>query len=101
MSSRNARLSSAQREAAGCLFLALSEAAELAGSGERDAAKLVAAMAREIGATSEARLDYAAVVDEETFEEVRELARPARALVAARFGDVRLIDNLALPITGS
>lgn len=97
MSSRNRRLSPEDRAAAGCLFLALAEAAELAKGGERDAARLVAAMAREIGATPQARLDYAAVVDEETFAEVRSIDRPARALVAARFGDVRLIDNLALP----
>jgi pantoate--beta-alanine ligase len=63
MSSRNAYLSPVQREAAGCLFLALSEAAEMARGGERDAARLVAAMAREIGATPEAGIDYAAVVD--------------------------------------
>jgi pantoate--beta-alanine ligase len=97
LSSRNRRLTPEQREAAGCLFLALSEAAELAHGGQRDAAKLVAVMAREVGATSEARLDYAAVVDEETFDEVREVSRPARALVAAGFGEVHLIDNLLLP----
>jgi pantoate--beta-alanine ligase len=97
MSSRNRQLTPEQREAAGCLFLALSEAAELARAGERDAAKLVAAMAREVGATPLARLDYAAVVDAETFDDVHEISRPARALVAARFGDVRLIDNLLLP----
>ena len=96
-SSRNANLSPDQREAAGCLFLALSEAAEMAQGGERDAATLVAAMAREVGATPEARIDYAAVVDEETFEEVETIAGPARALVAARFGETRLIDNLLLP----
>jgi pantoate--beta-alanine ligase len=98
MSSRNARLSPEQREAAGCLFLALSEAAELAKGGERDAARLVAAMAREVGATPQARLDYAAVVDDETFEVVATVAGPARALVAAWFGDVRLIDNVRLPL---
>jgi pantoate--beta-alanine ligase len=98
-SSRNAYLSPEQREAAGCLFLALSEAAQMARSGERDAASLVAAMAREIGATPEARIDYAAVVDDETFEEVSAIAGPARALVAARFGDTRLIDNLLLPVS--
>lgn len=97
MSSRNRRLTPEQREAAGCLFLALSEAAELARAGERDAAKLVAAMAREVGATPLARLDYAAVVDAETFDDIHEISRPARALVAARFEDVRLIDNLLLP----
>lgn len=97
LSSRNRRLTPEQREAAGCLFLALSEAAALARGGEHDAAKLVAAMAREVGATPLARLDYAAVVDDETFDDVREISRPARALVAARFGEVRLIDNLLLP----
>jgi pantoate--beta-alanine ligase len=97
LSSRNARLTPDQREAAGCLFLALATAAELTRNGERDATRLVAVMAREIGATPEARLDYAAVVDEETFEPVERIERPARALVAARLGDVRLIDNLVLP----
>jgi pantoate--beta-alanine ligase len=96
MSSRNQRLSPEQREAAGCLFLALSEAAEMVRAGEREAAKLVAAMAREIGATPQARLDYAAVVDDR-FEPVRRIEGPTRALVAARFGEVRLIDNLMLP----
>ena len=98
-SSRNAYLSPVQREAAGCLFLALSEAAQMARGGERDAATLVAAMAREIGATPEARIDYAAVVDDESFEEVSTIAGSARALVAARFGETRLIDNLLLPVS--
>jgi pantoate--beta-alanine ligase len=111
MSSRNAYLSPEEREAAVCLFRALSEAAAMVRRGERDAAKLVVAMAREIEATSAAavmahgiqaasaaRLDYVAVVDEETFEEVGEVVRPARALVAVRFGRARLIDNLPLPL---
>jgi pantoate--beta-alanine ligase len=57
-------------------------------------------MAREIGATPLARLDYATVVDDRTFEPVQRIDGPARALVAARFPSARLIDNLALP-TGS
>ena len=98
VSSRNRRLTPEQRAAAGCLFLALAEATQLAKGGERDAATLVAVMAREIGATPQARLDHAVVVDEATFVEIRTIERPARALVAARFGDVRLIDNLLLPM---
>ncbi|MEX0983902.1 MAG: pantoate--beta-alanine ligase [Actinomycetota bacterium] len=97
LSSRNVFLSDEERQQATCLFLALTEAAEAARGGERDTAVLVALMAREIGATPLARLDYAAVVDERTFEEVPTLRGPARALVAAVFGSVRLIDNLALP----
>ena len=96
-SSRNARLSAEEREQAGCLFLALSEAAGLSRAGETDAAILVAAMSREIGATPLARLDYAAVVGEDTFEPVTGLGEPARAIVAARFPSARLIDNLRLP----
>jgi pantoate--beta-alanine ligase len=97
LSSRNARLSAEEREQAGCLFLALSEAAELARGGERDARILVAAMAREIGATPLARLDYAAIVAEATFESLTVVDEPARAIVAARFPSARLIDNLLLP----
>ena len=97
LSSRNRLLTAEHREAAPCLFLALSSAAERARGGERDAAVLVAAMAREIGATPHARIDYVAVVDDESFEQVGTIERPARGLVAARFGDVRLIDTLLLP----
>ncbi len=98
LSSRNAVLSLDEREQAGCLFLALGEAATLARSGAHDARELVAVMAREVGATPLARLDYAAVVDEATFRPVDTLDRPARALVAARFPSARLIDNISLPI---
>jgi pantoate--beta-alanine ligase len=96
-SSRNARLGPEEREQAGCLFLALTEAAALARAGETDAAILVAAMTREIGATPLARLDYAAVVADATFEPITRVDVPARAIVAARFPSARLIDNLRLP----
>jgi pantoate--beta-alanine ligase len=97
-SSRNRLLAPEEREQAGCLFLALAEAAALARAGERDPAVLVAAMAREVGATPLARLDYAAVVDDRTFQPQTEVAPPARAIVAARFPSARLIDNLSLAV---
>ena len=100
LSSRNRYLSREERAQAGCLFLALSEAAERVHGGDRDAAVLIAAMAREIGATPLASLDYAVVVDDVTFEPVATVDRPARALVAARFPSARLIDNLSLPTAG-
>jgi pantoate--beta-alanine ligase len=97
-SSRNARLGPEEREQAGCLFLALTEATALARAGERVAPVLIAAMTREIGATPLARLDYAAIVDDATFAAIDRLAgEPARAIVAARFPSARLIDNLSLP----
>jgi pantoate--beta-alanine ligase len=97
VSSRNAYLSPEERQDATCLFLALSEAAEGARAGEPDARVLVALMAREIGATPLARVDYAAVIDDATFEPLDVLDRPARAIVAARLPSARLLDNLALP----
>jgi pantoate--beta-alanine ligase len=97
VSSRNALLPPEERRQASCLFLALTEAAQRARSGERDPAVLVAVMAREVGATPLARLDYAAVVDDATFERPATIAAPARAIAAARFPSARLIDNLLLP----
>lgn len=97
-SSRNAYLSPEERAQAPCLFLALTEAAEAAHAGERDARVLVALMAREIGATPLARLEYVAVVDDATFTAVDAIQSPARALVSARFPSARLIDNLLLPL---
>ena len=99
LSSRNARLTFEEREQAGCLFLALSEAAALARAGIDDPGALVATMAREVGATPLARLDYAAVVDDATFEPLDHLlpGTAARALIAARFPSARLIDTLLLP----
>jgi pantoate--beta-alanine ligase len=97
LSSRNALLSEEERAQATCLFLALTEAAERARSGERDAGVIVALMAREVGATPLARLGYAAVVGEATFERAATIDAPSRAIVAARFPSARLIDNLLLP----
>jgi pantoate--beta-alanine ligase len=100
VSSRNGYLSADEREQAGCLFLALSEAAALTRGGERNPEHLVAAMAREIGATPLARLDYAAVVDDDTFLPANDVRGHVRAIVAARFPSARLIDNLPLPTPG-
>lgn len=97
VSSRNAKLAPEERAAAPCLSRALAAAAALAGEGERDAHVLRAEMARRVGAEPLARLDYVAVVDDRTFEELAVVDRPARALVAARIGETRLIDNLRLP----
>ena len=96
MSSRNAYLSPQDRRAATCLYRALRAAAKLHLAGERDANVLKAEMAKHVGAEPLAKLGYVAIVDETTFEEVVTLDRPARALVAARFGTTRLIDNLLL-----
>jgi pantoate--beta-alanine ligase len=78
----------------------LSAGATLARNGERRGDVLRAEMAKRIGAEPLARLDYVAVVDDQTWEDVDHLGAPARALVAARIGPTRLIDNLMLPWDG-
>ena len=98
LSSRNTYLGPEERTAATCLYEALARAAWLVEGGERDARVLVAEMAKRIGAERLARIDYSAVVDDETFEEVERMERTSRALVAAWIGSTRLIDNLVLSI---
>jgi pantoate--beta-alanine ligase len=97
LSSRNAYLSPEGRAAAPVLFEALSDAATLVRTGERRADVVRAEMARTIGSAPPVKLDYVAVVDEETWKDATEIAGPARALVAARIGPARLIDNILLP----
>ena len=47
-------------------------------------------------------VDYAVVRDAETLLSVDSFSRPTRALIAARLGEVRLIDNrILLPNTRS
>jgi pantoate--beta-alanine ligase len=100
LSSRNAYLSPEERAVAPVLFEALTDAATLVRGGERRADVVRAEMARTIGSASLARLDYVAVVDDRTWEEVAEITGRARVLVAARVGPARLIDNLLLPWEG-
>jgi pantoate--beta-alanine ligase len=96
-SSRNGYLGPEDRRAAPVLFEALSDAATRVRAGERDADVLRAEMARLVGAEPRARLEYVAVVDDRTWEDAKVIERPCRAVMAARVGPARLIDNLLLP----
>jgi pantoate--beta-alanine ligase len=96
MSSRNVYLSPEERRAAACLFRALRVAEEDVRSGDRDALRALDRMADAVHGEPLATLDYVVIVDEETFQDVDEIRRPARALVAARIGRPRLIDNIRL-----
>lgn len=94
LSSRNARLSPEQREAARAIPAALSE---VAADWDGDADSARAALRRRLGAASGVDLDYAEVCDPETLAPLEGVvAGPAQALVAAVVGDTRLIDNARL-----
>jgi pantoate--beta-alanine ligase len=96
MSSRNAYLSPDERRAATVLHRALDGARRAIERGERDALRLVAAMREIIRGEPLAQIDYVELVDAETLEPVTRLRLTCLALLAARFGATRLIDNLLI-----
>jgi len=72
---------------------------QLAGAGERSAARLLAAGRDEIASESSVRLDYFEIVDAETLDRVEEVSGGALVAVAAYVGSTRLIDNVVLGAT--
>jgi len=96
MSSRNAYLSAEERRQAPALHRALAAAEQAFAAGERSAAPLLAVIGKVIGEAPLAQMDYAAVVNPESLREVRRIETEAVALIAARFGKTRLIDNTKL-----
>jgi pantoate--beta-alanine ligase len=102
MSSRNAYLQPDERRAATVLYRALDAARNSITRGERDALRHSAAMRDMVRAEPLAELDYAELVDAETFEPVTRLRGACLALLAVRIGatrrtsPTRLIDNLLI-----
>lgn len=97
LSSRNAFLSDAERQAA----LALSQALDAAASaGQRGIDAVIAAANAVIGSEPLIDLDYFAVVDPATFAPVdAPFSGDALALIAARVGTTRLIDNRTIVVS--
>lgn len=93
-SSRNVYLQAADMDRALALYRALGSARRLAAGGAAPHA-VEEAMRGELE-RSGLRVDYAAVRDAGTLEPIDSFALPARALIAARLGEVRLIDNDAI-----
>jgi pantoate--beta-alanine ligase len=101
LSSRNRYLSREDRARALVLSRALAHAQQAAAAGDTDAAALQAELAARIAAEPDVELEYAAIVDAKTLEPVTVLTREGRALVAARVGSARLIDNVAIRVPGA
>ncbi len=100
MSSRNAHLSSDERQRASIIFQALRKAKLAAKEGERNAQKLAEIVREKIETESLAQIDYVAVVDNETLEPVEKIGVDAVLIaVAVRFGTTRLIDNTVITRT--
>lgn len=97
MSSRNAYLDRGERERAAGFGRAIAAAAAMARSGVRDARRLERAAKRFVRRDGKPdAIDYVAVVDPETLEPVRRVAKRALLLAAVRVGRTRLIDNRIL-----
>jgi pantoate--beta-alanine ligase len=98
LSSRNVLLGPEERRQALALSQALFAAQAAVRSGERDAEKLRGDIEARIRSAPLAVVDYAAVCDPDTLEPLTRISERAVALVAARFGAVRLIDNVRLEV---
>ena len=98
LSSRNTYLTREEREAAPVLYRALRAGAASILAGERDPASVRSLMAQIIEAEPLARLDYAEVVDADSFRVPDPLAGNLRLLAAVRFGRARLIDNVGVTV---
>jgi pantoate--beta-alanine ligase len=95
MSSRNAYLAPAERLVAGQLNRVMQDVVTriARGTGVVEAQAFGAAALKEAGFDS---VDYVAVRDAQTLAPLTAIQTPARLLVAARIGKIRLIDNMAV-----
>ncbi len=101
MSSRNALLSREARQAATALHRCLHHAEILVQAGEVCAKNLLKAMQAVLKEEPRVSLDYLALVDPFRLEPVERVSAGTVALIAARVGSVRLIDNLILGPAGA
>ena len=97
MSSRNVYLSSAERTAGLSLSRALFLARDKVRAGETDLGAIRLALRAEMEQTPGVSIDYATMADPESLVELTEFAPRMVALVAARVGPTRLIDNMLIP----
>jgi pantoate--beta-alanine ligase len=96
MSSRNAYLKPEERRAATVLYRALQAARSEIGKGQRDVLRLQTVIHKVLDSEPLATIDYAEIVDADTFEPITQLRRNCFALLAVSIGSTRLIDNLAI-----
>jgi len=94
LSSRNIYLNADERKAATVLYRALDAARSALAAGVRDGLQLQTSLRRKLDSERLARVDYAEVVDAESFEPVVRVSKPTYILLAVFIGKTRLIDNL-------
>jgi pantoate--beta-alanine ligase len=100
MSSRNVRLSGDDRRRAAALHRALQAIQSAVDGGVSDPAVARAQAVAELGADGVSP-EYLELVSADTLSPVQSIERGTLAVVAARVGGTRLIDNLPIQTTGS
>ncbi|MFZ1701833.1 MAG: pantoate--beta-alanine ligase [Pyrinomonadaceae bacterium] len=97
MSSRNERLTGEEREKAAIIIESLREAKLAFKKGERNASNLTQIVEDRLTTEPLAKLDYVSVVDRESLQTLEKIGdEEALIVIAAYFGEVRLIDNVIL-----
>ena len=96
MSSRNAYLAPAERQAAVCLSRSLCKAERRVRRGETAANDIVRLVRSELDKEPLVRVEYVELRDAETLEPIDNIERAAVLALAVRIGKARLIDNRVL-----
>jgi pantoate--beta-alanine ligase len=96
LSSRNTYLDESSRASALGLVASLRAAERAFAAGERDGERLTAIGLESLATRPEIKVDYFAVVDPTDMRAVEHAASDSVAIVAARVGATRLIDNMIL-----
>lgn len=96
MSSRNAYLDTSQRPSALSLYQALCQTRNDIEKGTTDAKALIQSAVSLIRSFPDTAIDYIAICDPETLEEMHTINRPAVMALAVKVGKTRLIDNMML-----
>jgi pantoate--beta-alanine ligase len=94
LSSRNVYLKLEERKAATVLHCALEAARNELAAGARNALQLQTFLRRTLGKEALAAVDYAEIVDSESFEPVVRVSKACYVVLAVFIGKTRLIDNL-------
>jgi pantoate--beta-alanine ligase len=100
MSSRNTFLSAEERKAAAVLHRALRAAEAAIAAGERRGDEIRKVLSGMLNSEPLARVEYAEVVDAESFQPLETLRGRLVLPLAVRVGGTRLIDNLQLAVEG-
>jgi pantoate--beta-alanine ligase len=94
LSSRNVYLNADERKAATVLYRALGVGKNELAAGVRDALHLRDVLHRVLGTEKFATVDYAEIVDADSFQPIVRVSRACYVLLAVFIGKTRLIDNL-------